>query len=294
MKILFGTTFLAGAIALLPLNASAAILTTYTQNTLGSICDSNSAAFGTVNSSCGSFISGDGIDSRASYGNIGIRSLVDGPTSSLSGGVETNDFWRGGAAISDTLSFSVDTGTFRLFTDIAVTLIEDITGSFGGSSFPAGRNVFTISVGSTTIFQRFHEYTNSGGATALTYTDDFGSTGTGFVDLAFSGGSLDLSVSMYSEATCGAQHAGSFANKTGTCRLGVDAFNSIRLIGSTVFDLGGSEIPSGFLSAESGFDYSIGVEPHSPVPVPAPASLPLLIVGLLFLMIGRVRKAGKH
>jgi hypothetical protein len=237
-------------------------------------------------SSCGSFANGDGIDARASFGDVGLRSVVRGPASRQTSAVEEADFWRGGAFFADTLSFSVETGTFRLFTDIAATLIETVTGEFAGSSFNAGRNDFRISVGDVTIFQRYHEYQNGpSGSAELVVTSDFGSTGRGFVDLAFSGGSLALSVGMSSETICGTQHRGNIVTgKVGTCLLGVDAFNSIRLIGSSVFTSTGDLVENGFTGAESGFDYATGLAPHDPSPIPLPASLPLLIGAFAFLV----------
>lgn len=295
MKAIFGSALFLGAVAITPLGANAApSVLANTQFTLGSTCSFNSAGSGSAAASCGSYTSGDGIDARASFGDIGIRTKTSGPSSVIgTGAPEENDFWRGAAAMNDTLSFAVDSGTFRVFTDIAISLIEEVTGSFGGSSLPFGRNTFSVRIGDDTIFQRRHEYTNSltTGLASLSFTDDFGSAGTGFVDLSFTGGKLDFHASLFSEARCGAMHTGSFANKTGTCMLGVDAFNSLRLIGSTVFDTDGKEVAGGFLSSDSGFDYSVGVPPHGgPVPIPLPATLPLLAGGLAVLFFGR-RKA---
>ncbi|MCR9059578.1 hypothetical protein [Roseibium album] len=291
MKTIFGPALLLGAIAIMPVSANAApSVLANTQFTLGSTCSFNSSASGSVAASCGSYSSGDGIDARASFGSIGIRTKAAGPSSVIGTGTpEENDFWRGAAAMNDTLSFSVDSGTFRLFTDIAISLIEEVSGSFGGSSLPFGRNIFSVRIGDETIFQRRHEYTNSltTGVASLTSTDDFGSAGRGFVDLAFTGGSLDLHASIFSESRCGAMHTGNFFNKTGSCLLGVDAFNSLRLIGSSVFDADGKEVSGGFTSSESGFDYSVGVPPHGPVPIPLPATLPLLAGGLAIFFFGR-------
>ncbi|MEQ8779118.1 MAG: hypothetical protein RIE06_05645 [Roseibium album] len=201
MKTIFGPALLLGAIAIMPVSANAApSVLANTQFTLGSTCSFNSSASGSVAASCGSYSSGDGIDARASFGSIGIRTKAAGPSSVIGTGTpEENDFWRGAAAMNDTLSFSVDSGTFRLFTDIAISLIEEVSGSFGGSSLPFGRNIFSVRIGDETIFQRRHEYTNSltTGVASLTSTDDFGSAGRGFVDLAFTGGSLDLHASLF-------------------------------------------------------------------------------------------------
>lgn len=118
----------ASVVTLVPASVDAATITTYTQYTLGTTCDYDSAGSGAVASSCGSFTAGDGVDARASYGDIGLRSQVDGPSSVVGGTggstVEDYDFWRGSAAFNDTLSFSIDSGTLRLYTDIAATLIE--------------------------------------------------------------------------------------------------------------------------------------------------------------------------
>src|SRR5690606_32789194 len=229
----------------------------------------------------------------ASFGDLGLRSQVSGPSTVLGGtGVEDSDFWRGSASLFDTLFFAVESGTFRLFTDIAATLIEDVTGQFGGSSLPLGRNVFQVDVSCNVLVKRRHEYLDSlvSGQAELLYVEDTGSFGTGFIDLTFTQGKLDLNVHMYSEVLCGAQHGGSFANKIGTCLLGVDAFNSIRLIGGSVFDAAGNEVAGGFLGSESGFDYSVGVEPHGePSAVPLPAGLPLLAAAVSVLLFWRRR-----
>ncbi|WP_434055983.1 MAG: VPLPA-CTERM sorting domain-containing protein [Roseibium sp.] len=300
MRTLFRPILLAGALSLSSAGALAApSVTTYTQYTLGSTCSFNSAGTGGVSSSCGNYGAGDGIDARASFGDIGIRTKAAGPSASLDSTIpENNDFWRGGAAMNDTLSFSIDSGTFRLFTDIAVDIIETVTGSFGGSSFPAGRNVFSVRVQNDIVYQSRHEYQNgSNGQAALLFTDDFGSTGTGFVDIGFTGGSLDLHVSLYSEATCGSMHTGNFFNKTGSCLLGADAFNSLRLIGSTVFDTNGGELANGYQGSQSGFDYTVGVAQHdtdTTTVVPLPASLPLLATGLAAMALVRRKKRQAH
>ena len=292
MTFVFNSRLLLTALFLFPVQANASTISSFTQSTLGGLCSSDSATSGAVGSSCGSFANGDGIDARATFGDIGLRSQVNGR--SLGGSApEDADFWRGGAFVNDVLFFGVESGTFRLFTDIAASLIENVTGEFAGSSFPAGRNVFSVQVGSTTIFQRSHEYQNgSSGLAELLYVDDLGSTGVGFVDLTFTGGMLDLSIGMSVETTCGAQHRGNIVTGgVGTCLLGVDAFNSLRLIGSSGFDDLGMVVGNGFLNAESGFDYSVGVDPHNPSPIPIPAAFPLLVGALGMLWIGGRRRS---
>lgn len=100
-----------------------------------------------------------------------------------------------------------------------------MTGSFFGSvNNNSGSNIFSVTVAGIEVFRRNHGFTNagSGGAAILSSTDDLGNLGHGFIDLPFSGGTLDLVVSMYAQARCGAQVGGS-----GTCLLGVDAYNSL-------------------------------------------------------------------
>ncbi len=268
--------------------AQAAVLNVFTQSTLGSTCDSQSASSGVANASCGSFATGDGIDARASYGDIGLRSQVIG---SIFGEPSpgSNDFWRGGASIFDTLYFAEQTGVYRLFYDISANFVEQVTGSFFGSSINFARNTFNATVNSQVVFQRVNLYANNPTA-VLVDTDDIGSTGSGFIDLTFNGGQLDLGIALFTEQNCGAQGALGSPNKTGTCRLGVDAYNSLRLIGSTVFDDSGNEIVNGLLGSDSGFNYTDGVAPHAEVPTPAALPLLLSAVGLLGFMRRRRKR----
>lgn len=258
--------------------SEAAVLSGFTQSALGSTCDTQNAPAGSIVVSCGSFAGGDGIDARASYGNIGLRSQVRGG----GGGDQSKDFWRGASAFFDTLSFSVNTGTFRLFTHIDAALIEAVTGSFFGSvNNNAGSNIFSVTVAGTEGFRRSHGYTNTGpgGTAILSSTDDLGNLGHGFIDLPFTGGQLDLVVSMNAQARCGAQVGGS-----GTCLLGVDSYNSLIVTGSDVIDDSGQVLPNGFVSSDSGFDYSEGIA------VPLPATLWVLLTGIAGLVLLR-RKA---
>jgi hypothetical protein len=263
-------------------SGEAATISAYTQYGGNILCDSSSASAGTVTASCADFSAGDGMDGRASYGSVGLRAVARGPNANSARTAPVDhDSWRGGAVVNDTLFFGIEAGTFRLHYSLTATLIEDITGEFGGSSLPQGLVDFQAFVNDSTVFRRYHAHGNYS-----VYTMDHGAEGPGFVDLAFSGGSLDLSFGLYTDIYCGAMHSGTFENKVGTCSLGVDAWNSLSFAGGQVYDAFDAPVLSGFTSSESGFDYGI-----APALVPLPASWVLLALGLGGL--GTLRRGGQ-
>ena len=295
MKAVGKFLLVACVIAISP-SAAKAELISYVQFALGGGggCSFQSVSVGPAVASCGSYEDGDGMDAIATYGALRARSLVDGPSRVINDGTKplAADFWRGGASLFDTLNFSIDSGTFRLNTDIAVSFTEKVTGFFAGSvnSSGASNNVL-VEVNSSTIFQRYHRYDNGqSGFAELVEAHDFGSQGQGFVDLEFTEGSLSLNAQLFLEAGCGTQHTSTFDNKVGSCLLGANAFNSLRLIGGTVFAPDGSVVENGFVSSGSGFDYSVGVAPHAASTLSEPSGFAWLALGSLGLGLAARRK----
>lgn len=93
-----------------------------------------------------------------------------------------------------------------------------------------------------------------------------GKLGTTTFALEIINGKIDFLFSMFGNQQC----AGKF--DLGPCRTSFDFFNSARFLAATVLDENGNVLSNPSVTSASGFDYLVGLKPHSVPAVPIPAS----------------------
>lgn len=174
------------------------------------------------------------------------------------------------ASVRDTLTFGLDTGTFRLTYDIL-----GYQRFFDESRSGRARTTFRadIAMGDDPVYDLDVSLEGgSGGAeTGFNRVDEVGT-----VEATFTGGSLDVSLSAFTDAVCT-----SLLSSGQTCASSSIFGSSLRLTGGEVLDESGNVVTNGFTGSDSGFDYIAGVAPHDRAAVvPLPASMWTLLAAL--------------
>lgn len=181
------------------------------------------------------------------------------------------------AVIQDTLFFDNDEGVFRLEVDLLGALALSAS-SIGAPSTLYSQISFDVSANGTLyeIDAALSEGVGFGGSSISVDLAEVVDR-VEFFEFDYTGGSLDIFMSLQASTLCAAA-----LPSGGSCEASAQFENSLRLIGGEVLDLNGNILDAGFLSSESGFNYIEGVDPHDrgPTPVPLPAGMPLLLIGL--------------
>lgn len=195
----------------------------------------------------------------AQPGRIGVRAQATA-IRNTDGRLETTGFSSARAFFSDTLSFSLNSGFFRIPIDVFgsiktignVGVNMSLSGGVGGVSFQI------------TPGQQLQSINN-----AL---------------IPIVNGTARINAGARADAGCPSIGGGE------TCQIDADLSNSIRILGGVVLDLDGNELSGVLVTSESGFDYLKGFEPHAVATVPLPASILLLGSGIGGLALLRRRK----
>ncbi len=219
-----------------------------------------------VSGSCS--ISGSGttvnLSARADLGSLG----ASGSTKTV--GINPLGQTAGGrgivtAQLSDTIYFSgISDGTLILPVDIFGTLSVEGMVNY---------NRIGIFVGGQTVFAR-----SLIGSGQTEFGSSIGTLGTSLFNLDFTGGFLNLDASMGIDQTCTAVNFGD------VCGNSLDFYSSMRFLGASVFDTNGILAGGVTMQSDSGFDYAVGLQPHSITPVPLPPTILLVVCGYLLLL----------
>ncbi|MEO1347070.1 MAG: VPLPA-CTERM sorting domain-containing protein [Pseudomonadota bacterium] len=207
---------------------------------------------------------------RAEPGSLGVVAFA-GAARDSQGSLQFQYAANAVASFTDTLFFSIDTGTYTLSLDVSTNL--DTTNP-------------TIVPGTSALVQwqvnwpgeTFNDAVQSGQPRVPSVVD---------LVMNFSGGQLSISSQIRAEASCTTPPA--VGNASTSCSAVADAFSSLRVLGGTVRNTSGANVNSAFLGSSSGFDYVSGALPEV-APVPVPASLPLLFGALALATLLKRRR----
>ncbi len=262
-------------------SVTAAGCTDFESNATGSsaTCDAPTSGDSRGN---GSFAESEGGTLRVGAESFALRDTSG--TLQVSGSQNTAQ-----ATFSDTLFFSEDTGVYRLEIDLlgSLSLVAPDLGS--PSVITSSISLDASGNGTLSEFDVIVQDEVGFGAPQLSVDQNEIVDFVDFFEFAFSGGQLDLFVSLQALARC----SGAI---TSTCSAEAEFLNSLRIIGGEVLGANGDPVSDGFIGSDSGFDYIAGVAPHDrgdPVsPIPLPAAGWLMLAGLAGL--GTLRAAGRR
>ncbi len=266
--------YLIAALVVLCASGTQAATVTASANIGG--CSENSSSSSTldVSANCSGAFSSASIGSLSASSNTeAFRSTTQPYTTTGNGGAT--------AGFSDTIFFGISSGTF--------TIPFDFRGLIAVGGFNSDARVsYNVVAGG----QPF-------GASAFSSTDALGvgtfggvTSSVTNVSFEFTDGQLGISAFIQAATKCGALALRPPEVTLATCAAKADFSSSLRFLGGTVRDQDGFIAQDAYLGSTSGFNYLVGVEPHSPAPIPLPAGAPLLIGGLgLLAFMKRKRSA---
>jgi len=188
---------------------------------------------------------------------------------------------RGTAYLFDELSFSVDSGIFRIGVNISgeISLTSD-NYAYGY----AGLDIASYNLANLRTPHEIFSHEQAYFSHLGTYVDNLtGSYGMNYVDIAFTDGYLKLDAVLGAKARC------DLFVTAPNCSASSDFLSTAVFMGGSIFDMSGTQIDGATITSASGTDY-LGDE-SEPSVVPLPASLPLVLAA--FGMLGFVKRRRK-
>jgi hypothetical protein len=203
------------------------------------------------------------VEARTAAASLAVGPNGTGPFGLYGGETKAN------ALFSDTLSFSILSGTFLIPVDYNGTLIQSSLINANGSFTSLSGSISSNTGGSLT----FGASQNSGAPI------NGNTSGVENALFPIVNGQLRLSGALLAIARpcLTGLSTGDF------CTASANYGASMRLLGGSIFDDGGNLLTGASVSSESGFNYLVGAEPHTPpvATVSIPASAFLLFSGLV-------------
>ena len=219
------------------------------------------------------------LEYRSAPGTIGIKGRLqfNRDTPGEAGGpISTVNFSH---SYEDNLTFGILTGTLRLPVDIAGTV--GIASAGGVSYAESSINVNVVNAGPPGILTDFVAQTGG-----LEFSETTGRR-MAVLDIPILNGKATVTAGIGGRLQCSRSPA-----EGETCDVSFDYFNSARFLAATVLDETGAPVAAPTITASSGFDYLVGLDPHGDVsPIPLPAGIWLLGAGMMALLAkGRRRR----
>ena len=215
------------------------------------------------------------VSGMASSGPDGLKASAS--VSGLSDDGQSSTY--GTAYLFDELSFSVDSGIFRIGVDISGS-IDLLSDNYADGNASVDLASYDIS-GVRTPWEVF-DHTVAYRSDLGVYIDELvGSYGMNYVDIAFADGYLKLDATLSATTRC------ILFVSAPNCAASVDFSSTAIFTGGLILDSSGAAVDGATIASASGTDY-LGDNSGPPVG-PIPATLPLLLAGFGCLAFARRR-----
>ena len=186
----------------------------------------------------------------------------------------------GSAYLFDELSFSEDSGIFRIGMDISGSI------SLTSDHYADGNASLDLATYDLSGFRTPHEvfdHTRAFRSDLGIYVDDLvGSYGMSYVDIAFTDSYLKLDAVLTASVRC------ILFVTAPDCDASTDFMSTVVFTGGSILDSSGSVIGGATMTSASGTDYTGGRD--EPALVPLPPTMSMMLLGMGFFGLARHRR----